>query len=405
MKTMSTAFAQSHDYRPELLTPEEYPCMKTMSSAFFVSMVVVPRTPPPPPEYVYVPVEGDPCAEPRLAQERFITEWNQTWEWGSHRPDYFRPMIPAPLAWLDRHHDLNVRLASFEIGRGRLTKLPAYEALHALLPLGVVRRFGLPAQRGCWPPTMVMPGCTPNDADERLARAFAHYLWPLLQPRSRPGDFSPNDPIHLLAHNLDYWLPYLDHIIQRRARELGRVAFKNDEQRRDFEEAQRRLPPDADADVLRPCFGGDVWRGEDEAWEMACELVETADEHGQLRKIIEAVRSNRVQDDFSGRWSFQREDFERKLYSKRHKVKVTFVELGDTTPVHAPDAEPDPERRLIWQDFMALLDPKERRVIVCLRNGHTRAIEIATELGYANHSPVSKALAKIRKKARKVLLS
>ena len=48
---------------------------------------------------------------------------------------------------------------------------------------------------------------------------------------------------------------------------------------------------------------------------------------------------------------------------------------------------------------MSLLDKKERRVTVCLRKGTVGAVDIAKELGYANHSPVSKALAKIRKKA------
>jgi hypothetical protein len=38
-----------------------------------------------------------------------------------------------------------------------------------------------------------------------------------------------------------------------------------------------------------------------------------------------------------------------------------------------------------------------------LDNGITRVREIADRLGYANHSPVSKALARIRSKAAKLL--
>lgn len=49
-----------------------------------------------------------------------------------------------------------------------------------------------------------------------------------------------------------------------------------------------------------------------------------------------------------------------------------------------------------------MLDKKERRVVVCLRSGTTEATAIA-ELGYANHSPVSKTLAKIRRKAARLL--
>jgi len=67
--------------------------------------------------------------------------------------------------------------------------------------------------------------------------------------------------------------------------------------------------------------------------------VDEADAEGRLRGILDAVRSNRVEDDFSERWSFAREDFERKLYHKRSKVKVRFVELTDTIPVQGPETE------------------------------------------------------------------
>jgi hypothetical protein len=103
----------------------------------------------------------------------------------------------------------------------------------------------------------------------------------------------------------------------------------------------------------------------------------------------------------SERRSNAREDFERKLYSKRSKVRVSFVELKDTLPVHGPASEYTDD--LLWEDFAALLDRKERHVVVCLRSGTTKLGDIASELGYSNHSPVSKALARIRKKAERFL--
>ena len=113
--------------------------------------------------------------------------------------------------------------------------------------------------------------------------------------------------------------------------------------------------------------------GEDEAWEVTRDLVDEADRDGRLRGIIDAVRSNRVEDDFTDQWSYAKEDFERKLYHKRTKVKVTFVELSDTIPVHGPRSEVFEE--LLWEDFLALLYHKERRVVVLLRNGVTRVGE------------------------------
>ena len=64
------------------------------------------------------------------------------------------------------------------------------------------------------------------------------------------------------------------------------------------------------------------------AAEVVEDVVEAADARGRLRAIIDAVRSNRVEDDFSDRWSYAREDFERKLYHKRNKVRVRELPKG-----------------------------------------------------------------------------
>jgi hypothetical protein len=141
--------------------------------------------------------------------------------------------------------------------------------------------------------------------------------------------------------------------------------------------------------------------GEEEADLVTEEIVNAADKNGQLRAIVDAVRSNRVVDDFSSCWSFAREDFERKLYSKRSKVRVSFVELTDTLPVHSPFSQYTDD--LLWEDFSTLLDQKERHVVVCLRSGVTKLGDIASTLGYANHSPISKTLSRIRRKAARFL--
>jgi hypothetical protein len=194
-------------------------------------------------------------------------------------------------------------------------------------------------------------------------------------------------------------LPYIDLVAQDRMRQLGPVAIENQEQATLIEKLNREVP--AGVVVSRPFYGGAVWQGKAEAWEATQALVDIADRHGNLRSIIDAVRSHRVEDDFSPRWSYAREDFERKLYHKRNKVKVAFVELTDTAAIHAPTVEV--EGNLLWQDFLGLLDAKERRIVICLRSGATSAAEVARELGYANHSAVSKALKKLRLKADQFL--
>ncbi|AUX31270.1 MULTISPECIES: sigma-70 family RNA polymerase sigma factor [Sorangium] len=393
MNTLPEPFAS----RPELLVPENYPALGTVSSASFYKLVVVPRTPPPPPQYVFVPVKrSDDAAWVALSQ------WNLMWEWGTVRPEDFHERLPEHVvSIIDRHADANFRLVPFV---GEEDRLSCYEPLYSLLPRATLDRFGLPPRRGTWP--MLAPAWERTNVPhriERLSQALAFHLWPLLCPRSSMSAFDKNEPVRLLAHCLDFWLPYVDVVAQRRVQALGRVPFENDQQRRDQEELQRVVERELNADARRPCYGGHVWRGEDDARDAAKELIEAADEHGKLRDLVDAIESNRVQDDFSPRWSHVKEDFERKLYRKRSKTKVVFVELDETVPVHAPDVEVEVERSLLWQHLFTMLNERERRVIVCLRNGFTTATEIAAELGYANHSPVSKALASVRKKAHRHL--
>ncbi|WP_424187605.1 hypothetical protein ACOBQX_07340 [Actinokineospora sp. G85] len=54
---------------------------------------------------------------------------------------------------------------------------------------------------------------------------------------------------------------------------------------------------------------------------------------------------------------------------------------------------------LVTNDFLTLLDARNRQIVVLLNSGVTSKTEIADVLGYANHSAVSKRLAQIRRAA------
>jgi len=148
-----------------------------------------------------------------------------------------------------------------------------------------------------------------------------------------------------------------------------------------------------------PRMGSDLWRGEAAAAEVLAWTIDEADADGRLRGILDAVRSHRIEDDFSPWWSYAKEDFERKLYRKRNKVQVHFVELTDTIPVQSPETEV--EDAIVYADFLALLDERDRRVVVLLNSGATKLADIADILGYANHSAVSKRLKRIREQAKR----
>ncbi len=331
-------------------------------------------------------------AGPTLEMRRHGARWNMLWEAGQFRRRFFdEDEMPAPIAKIADLGDINAIL----VPRTK-SRYFEYAPLFHLLPKSTLDRFGLPLlRRGQWPfindYSNVDRFLSP-DFGERLAKAWAWTVWPHLNSGSRLSAFSKDDPIRLLAHNLDFWVPPVTAVIQ----EILQA----------FPEVDKGKPVGPveldDGSILEgamtgnPRMGGSIWIGEDDATEVVADTVEAADSTGQLRGILDAVRSHRVTDDFSAQWSNAREDFERKLYRKRNKVRVRFVELTDTIPVQGPESEV--LGKLVTSDFLALLDSQQREVVVLLSSGH-RQHEIAEQLGYANHSPISKKLAHIRRQA------
>jgi len=196
-----------------------------------------------------------------------------------------------------------------------------------------------------------------------------------------------------LAHNLDFWIPAVTEAIEDEMRTWPIVDTG-------ITPSPVRLN---NGDILdgatmgAPRVGSDIWSGERDTAEFVELTVEAADKTGRLRDILDAVRSNRVHDDFSDRWSPAKEDFERAFNHTRSKVKVSFVELEDTTPVHGPETEVIGQ--LACSDFLALLNRRDREVVVVLTSGATTLTEVGEILGYSNHSAVSKRLARIRDQA------
>jgi hypothetical protein len=388
----------SHFAKGEDLDPAVFPELATLSSAFFYDFTPVAKNPAPP-ELVFLPTKN----VERLEIVGLLASWNYLWEAAQYRKevfmkDRFAGNLPKIMDWLDKLPDANIYLIA-----DTKCKYDAYAPLYHVLPKRVLDRHGLPAmKRPTWPSNLASPWHNrifQPDFVERLSRAFAEHIWHYLDSGSGLRAFEPNDPLRLLSHNLDFWLPHAVAVIESRMREFSRVSPKLEKQVRILAEAREH--DDDEGGIYTPRKGGLLWMGEDEAECVTEEIVSAADKTGQLRGIIDAVKSNRVVDDFSPRWSHAREDFERKLYSKRSKVRVSFVELKDTLPVHSPRSEYTDS--LLWQDFSAMLDTRERHIVICLRNGTTKLGDIATTLGYASHSPISKALAKIRKKASEFL--
>lgn len=381
---------------PEAATPDVYPELGVLSARFMFTALPVPTGKRPFTEYVRLTPRGD-SPKSTLALRSFCANWNMAWESAELRQFGFRESgqfaLPKELSWLKQRTGRNFSLVT----DGTYEE---YSPLYHLLPARRLVAAGLPLlKRGMWQPgPSFHQSWLPSDFVDRLSGAVARQLWPLLYPRpaSPVAAFSQSDSLQLLAHNLDFWLPYLDAAIQERLLESMPLTRSDDEVRAALANSKN----EEGFRYRQPLMGGTVWMGEEEAAHFSRRMVELADAGGRLRGIFEALESHRVVDDFTDRWSVAKAEFERKLYRKRSKTKVTFVELKDTVPIHAPQADTD--REFFWQDLLAVVNRKERQILVLLRGGHTQA-EIAESLGYAGHSPVSKALARILERAQKLL--
>lgn len=385
---LDDAFVPDNESKPDM-----YPSLHNVSAAFMFNGVVRPLEPMRP-EYISLPLD------PRLGSEKnakavvAVSKWNMLWEAGQFRRRFFEDdELPDPMAAIADLGDINVTFVP--LTRSRYYE---YAPLLHLLPKQILDQFGLPAlRRGMWPFLAHYNDIDvflPEDFESRLSRAWAYRVWRHLESGSRLNAFTRDDPIKLLAHNLDFWLPAVTATIQNRLREFPEV----DKSKNPFELGVPVTLTDGStlpgAVTGHPRMGGSVWTGEEEADWVVEDAVEHADETGRLRAIMDAVRSHRIEDDFSDRWSFAKEDFERKLYGRRRKVKVAFVEVPDTTPVQGPESEV--VGNLVTNDFMAMLDARNQQIVVLLNSGYTSQTEIAGILGYANHSAVTKRLAHIR---------
>jgi hypothetical protein len=368
--------------------PDEFPRLHNISAAHFYKAIVRPAVPEPPIYVTLTELVHSCLAGPGAAVA--VAEWNMLWEAAQYRRRFFDlGELPAQMARIADLGDVNVVF----VPRTR-SRYHEYAPLLHLLPRRVLLRFGLPLLRGGQWPFMAdfaeIDAFLPADLADRLGRAWAWAVWPHLVSGSRLSAFSSDDPVRLLAHNLDFWIPAVTAMMQARLREHDEID-------------KGPLPtvvPLEDGGVLdgavpgHPRMGGQIWFGEDDARDAVVETVEAADQTGRLRGILDAVRSHRVADDFSPQWSYAREDFERKLHRKRNKVSVRFVELTDTIPVQGPESKI--VGSLVTNDFLATLDTRNRQIVVLLNSGMTSRTEIAERLGYANHSAVSKRLAQIR---------
>ena len=120
-----------------------------------------------------------------------------------------------------------------------------------------------------------------------------------------------------------------------------------------------------------------------------------------LDPLIELLHRHRTPEDFSSRYSWVKEDFERSFYSKRAKLKVDLIETIDDFPAsHSGDH--DGYGRVLFRDIVAFLDHRERRLMLALRQGRTIS-EIAACDGLTGHAAVSRRVKALKRKIKALL--
>lgn len=376
--------------------------MKHMSNAFFhqVEITQIDRWEAGPLELVFVPL---PRGE-RLELAVAAYDWNATQRSGFLRARETMQALQTAVPFLESRRNPNMILALEDRGTSALDVM-----LAGLLPDRALERHLLKRH-----PTNLSLTNFYGDLDAqfgaRARSAFAEHIWSCLAPKARLGSsaFSPNAPLRLLAGDTRYWAHRLYRLALDRRDRYFEPTTHEDDGWKPLEaltaEVMASLVEEDRAKfvVTRPLMGGDIWDVDDpdEREDVLQSAIDGDGVMESLAPIVELLHSHHTHEDFSPRHSWIKEDFERSFYSKRAKLKVDIVETIDDVPAYDVDC---PYEQILFRDILAMLDQKERRLVLALRMGKN-ASTIARESGLHGHASVSRRIAALKAKLKHVLL-
>ncbi|MCM1363340.1 MAG: winged helix-turn-helix domain-containing protein, partial [Clostridiales bacterium] len=127
-------------------------------------------------------------------------------------------------------------------------------------------------------------------------------------------------------------------------------------------------------------------------------LMEVVDYEG----VVSVSKEIGTPEDFSNiPKNYPRSDFEKKYNHTGAKTKVNFSSVQAEAKIKRKRTasytiEEMTENSVLVEDFFNLLDDTDRMILKYVLSGYTQS-EIAEEMGFSNHSVVSKHMKKIRK--------
>lgn len=347
-----------------------------------------------------------PLAPMEFGQNAVLTEWNMDQEGGFFRSEHVIEWAQKAMPRLIQTDNPNL----FLVGIDQETTQPDV-MLGSVVPLKILREFGIAKKEraNLW---LIPFGHRelPGGFGRSCRRAFEKYIWTKLNNSSRYqlDFFSKDSSLRLIAGDMRYWMSRLFRTaLEHYHNNFEPVEFE-DERWESLEKLQRefaaRHPDQVDKYVLRrPRMGGHLWDVEDEE---ECEAVVDDMINGlgvmpSIDPVIEILKSHRVHEDLSARNSRIKEDFERSFYSKRSKVKVSVVETCDEFPAWDSSC-PSLDEDVMFRDLLSCFDLRDRRLLIAVRNGKTQSA-IASEEGLQGHASISRRLAKIKARVRRLL--
>lgn len=331
-----------------------------------------------------------------------VHDWNATQRAGFVRSfEGLKPFVPH----LEARCNPNMILVPTYEGNSELDVM-----LAGLLPDDVLAKAGLERRRSQMG-LMYLHHDLPADYGARARAAFAQYIWTRLCPLARlsQGAFSARSPLRLLAGDTPYWAHRLYRLALARRDEFFEPTTHEDDTWKPLEELRSKILGDLPQDerhlfeVQRPLMGGDVWDefDADEREEVIQCAIDGDGVLESLEPVVDLLHRHRTHDDFSAAHSWIKEDFERSFYSKRAKLKVDLVETIDDAPAYTLEPN-EPYESVLFRDVIAVLDQKERRLVVALRSGKN-ASTIAREAGLRGHASVSRRIAALKAKVAALL--